>query len=96
MSSTTPTHYIIVGGGTSGLVVVSRLTENPSVHVLVLEAGKDLSSDPRVNVPVLRTALIGSESAWQFQSVSQSQLGGRAVKLPMGKALGGFHCSGTA
>lgn len=34
--------YIVIGGGTSGLVVAARLTENPNVKVGVLEAGKNL------------------------------------------------------
>ncbi|KUI56409.1 Oxygen-dependent choline dehydrogenase [Cytospora mali] len=69
--------YIVIGGGTSGLVVANRLSENPDVHVLVLETGRDLSADPRVNVPALFTALLGSDAAWQYQSVPQPGLGGR-------------------
>ncbi|ROW02261.1 hypothetical protein VSDG_02398 [Cytospora chrysosperma] len=81
--------YIIIGGGTSGLVVANRVSEDPDVQVLVLEAGKDLSADPRVNTPALFTALMGSDADWQYQSVPQSGLGGRVIREPQGKALGG-------
>lgn len=81
--------YIIVGGGTSGLVVANRLSEDPETQVLVLEAGKDLTGDPRVDVPAFFTTLMGSEMDWQYQSVPQSGLGGRSIREPQGKGLGG-------
>ncbi|SPO06800.1 related to alcohol oxidase [Cephalotrichum gorgonifer] len=81
--------YIIVGGGTSGLVVANRLSENPEVHILVLEAGKDLSADPRVNIPAFWTTLIDSDADWQFRSATQPHLNGRSIIMPQGKALGG-------
>lgn len=89
MAPTTSADYIIIGGGTSGLVVANRLSENPDVQVLVLEAGKDMTTDPRVNVPAFWTALLGSEADWQYQSVPQKGLGDRSIKEPQGKTLGG-------
>lgn len=44
---------VIVGGGLSGLVVASRLTENPNIRVLVLEAGANRLSDPRITIQAL-------------------------------------------
>ncbi|KAI1385843.1 alcohol oxidase [Hypoxylon trugodes] len=89
MDSLLSPDYIIIGGGTSGLVVANRLSENPDVQVLVLEAGKDLSADPRVNIPALFTSLAGSDADWQYKSVPQQALGGRSIREPQGKALGG-------
>lgn len=81
--------YIIVGGGTSGLVVANRLSEDPNVQVLVLEAGDDLTADPRVNIPAFWTALLGSDADWQYHSTPQPGLKNRSVKIPSGKAIGG-------
>ncbi|RSM04170.1 hypothetical protein CEP52_006970 [Fusarium oligoseptatum] len=80
--------YIIVGGGTSGLVVANRLSEDPKVQVLVLEAGDDLTADPRVNIPAFWTALLGSDADWQYHSTPQPGLKDRSVKIPLGKAIG--------
>jgi len=63
--------YIIIGGGTSGLVLANRLTEDPNVHVIVLEAGPNRSEDPRVNIPAFWTSLIGSDVDWKYNTVSQ-------------------------
>lgn len=81
--------YIIVGGGTAGLVLANRLTENPDIQVLVLEAGTDMTADPRVKTPGLWTILQGSELDWQYQSVPQEAMNGRRIREPQGKLLGG-------
>jgi choline dehydrogenase-like flavoprotein len=63
--------YVIVGGGTAGLVLALRLSENPNTSVIVLEAGKDLIQDPRVQIPALWTTLMGTDADWQFQTAPQ-------------------------
>lgn len=63
--------FVIIGGGTAGLVVASRLSQDPAKSVLVLEAGSDLSDDPRANIPVFYAALLGSEADWSFETVPQ-------------------------
>lgn len=63
--------YVIVGGGTAGLVLAARLSEDPNMSVVVLEAGKDMTQDPRVNIPALWTSLMGSDVDWQYQTSPQ-------------------------
>ncbi|KAJ4390760.1 hypothetical protein N0V93_004358 [Gnomoniopsis smithogilvyi] len=89
-SDTQPYDYIVVGGGTSGLVVASRLTEDPNVSVLVIEAGGDKSQDPFVNTPGFMGALYGKEEYdWNFSSVPQHTLNNRVINQCRGKMLGG-------
>jgi choline dehydrogenase-like flavoprotein len=63
--------FIVVGGGTSGLVTATRLTESPDVSVLVLEAGASHLQDPRVLIPGLCLSLQGSEADWKLASIPQ-------------------------
>lgn len=64
--------FVIVGGGTAGLVVANRLTENPNVRVLVLEAGTNRLNDPRISVPGLSVAAFEDEDFdWNFRSTPQ-------------------------
>lgn len=64
--------FIIVGGGTTGLVVASRLTEDAQVRVLVVEAGANHKGDPNVDIPGLMTQLYGDEKYdWKFMSMPQ-------------------------
>lgn len=64
--------YAIVGGGTSGLAVASRLTEDPNVTVLVLEAGLNKLDDSRISTPGLAVSTWDNpEFDWQFMTTPQ-------------------------
>ena len=64
--------FIIVGGGTSGLVVAARLSEDAGVRVLGVEAGSDLREDPRVKIPGLAASTyFDPEFDWCFTSTPQ-------------------------
>lgn len=64
--------YIIIGGGTSGLVIASRLTEDHSIRVLVIEAGADRRNDPRSFIPGLAAqAYDDPDFDWSFQTTPQ-------------------------
>ncbi|KAJ4318593.1 hypothetical protein N0V84_006758 [Fusarium piperis] len=87
--------YIIVGGGTAGLTIANRLSENPSVSVLVLEAGplddaRNLTI-PKGLLPV--PGVIGnggwSEYEWGLITEPQTYLNDQSMEIPQGKAIGG-------
>lgn len=80
--------YVIVGGGTAGSVLAHRLTEDPDVKVLVLEAGSDFVP-ANVDAAPLWYTLLGSSVDWGYQTVPQPGLGGRRVYEPRGKLPGG-------
>lgn len=64
--------FIIVGGGTAGLTVASRLSENNKVQVLVIEAGHDNSNDPLVLTPGRMSEQWGQPKYdWNFTSTPQ-------------------------
>jgi choline dehydrogenase-like flavoprotein len=64
--------FVIVGGGTSGLAVATRLSEDPNVQVCVLEAGKSRLGDPNVDMPTgVGKMLNNPEYDWAFRSVPQ-------------------------
>lgn len=63
--------YIIVGGGTAGLVLANRLSEDNAVTVVVLEAGGDATADPRTVIPGLFPSALTSELDWNYATVPQ-------------------------
>ncbi|KXU89721.1 choline dehydrogenase [Paraburkholderia monticola] len=81
--------YIIVGAGTAGCVLANRLTEDPDVHVLLLEAGgKD--DYHWIHVPVGYLYCIGNpRTDWLYKTQAEPGLNGRALSYPRGRVLGG-------
>ncbi len=84
--------YIIIGAGSAGCVLANRLSENPSIQVLLLEAGgKDNKFE--IHVPAAYSKLNKSDVDWAFWTTPQKNVDNRVMFQPRGKVLGG--CSST-
>jgi len=82
--------YIVVGAGSAGAVVASRLTENGAYRVLLLEAGVQGSDFFWSRVPVGVSKMIDDPSVnWCYRSEPDEGSGGRHIDVPRGKMLGG-------
>lgn len=81
--------YVIIGAGTSGLVVANRLSEDPTVTVVVIEAGSDQRNNPNVTDPSNFTKAFGTPIDWQYKTKKQVSAGNRELIVPQGKAWGG-------
>jgi choline dehydrogenase len=79
---------VIVGGGTAGCVLASRLTENPDVSVLLLEAG-GRSRKLEIRIPAAFSKLYRTDVDWGDSTTPQPSLDGREVVFPRGRMLGG-------
>jgi len=81
--------YVIVGAGSAGCVLAARLSEDPNVKVLLLEAGSPASSI-FVHMPAgIRVLYTSPKHNWQFWTEPQSGLNNRKIYIPRGKVVGG-------
>lgn len=68
----TPFDFLIVGGGTAGLVLAARLSEEPGIQVGVIEAGSLRLGDPKVDLPTGSGQMISNpDYDWNFESIPQ-------------------------
>jgi len=81
--------YVVVGGGSGGCVVASRLSEDPGVSVCLIEAGGNDKS-MLIQMPAGFVAMVSTKiNNWAFETTPQPGLNGRRGYQPRGKALGG-------
>ncbi len=80
--------YVIVGAGTAGCVLAGRLSEDPDVEVLLLEAGgPDTAAE--LHVPAMFPLAFKSSLDWDLYGEEEPGLGGRRLYLPRGRVIGG-------
>ena len=81
--------YIIVGAGSAGCVLAARLSEDPSVKVLLLEAGKP-DRHIWLKLPLkFRDLMTVQTFNWGYDTEPEPHMDNRSINLPRGKVLGG-------
>lgn len=82
--------YIVIGGGIGGSVVSHRLHQSdPSLNILLVEAGPDVSNNTQIPHFNYTSYLVGSQWDWGYYTEPQASLNGRTINNPAGKCLGG-------
>ena len=80
--------YVIVGAGSAGCVLAARLSEDPEVSVLLLEAGPPDAKE-NIHVPLGYLQLARTDVDWDYCTAPEPNCDGRRLPLPRGKVLGG-------
>ncbi|HTZ87018.1 MAG TPA: GMC family oxidoreductase N-terminal domain-containing protein [Solirubrobacteraceae bacterium] len=80
--------YVIVGAGSAGCVLANRLSEDPDVRVLLLEAGPP-DVNENIHVPLGYLQLGSTEVDWDYHSAPEQECDHRRITLPRGRVLGG-------
>ncbi|ETS75972.1 hypothetical protein PFICI_12916 [Pestalotiopsis fici W106-1] len=82
--------YVIVGGGTAGATLASRLSLGlPDKSILLIEAGHSALDEPKINIPGLHGSTIGGPYDWNMTTLPQKSMNDRVLPLPRGRVLGG-------
>src|SRR6202163_4775282 len=81
--------FVVVGGGSGGCAVASRLSEDPGTSVALLEAGGECNNWVVTSPGAMILMISGRVNNWAFDTVPQAGLNGRIGYQPRGKALGG-------
>ena len=81
--------YVILGGGSAGCVLATRLSEDPGTSVTMLEAGP-WDRNPWIHIPMGFARLyVTKKFDWNYQTEAEGELGGRSVYWPRGRVIGG-------
>ena len=81
--------YVVIGAGSAGCVIASRLSEDPKVKVVLLEAGPR-DWHPMIHIPAgIRSLLENPRVNWNYSSEPEEGSGGRRIHWPRGRVLGG-------
>lgn len=80
--------YVIVGGGPAGCVLASRLSEDPAVSVLLLEAGGG-DWNPLFHMPAGFAKMTKGVASWGWHTVPQKHMKGRVLRYTQAKVIGG-------
>ena len=86
--------WVVVGGGSAGCVLANRLTADPDVSVLLIEAGsagmgRDGTAVEAIDRADSWVSLLGSEYDWGYGYTPTPLVDGRTIPIPRGRVLGG-------